>query len=35
MIVNQMFNFTPPHCEYVVNGVKLIFATQIGGAHVL
>jgi hypothetical protein len=30
---NIMFNFTPPHCEYVVNDGIKGNSNAIGGAH--
>ena len=33
--INQMFNFTPPHCGFVVKGGSLIIRNAKGGVHLL
>jgi hypothetical protein len=35
LIVKQMFNFTPPQYEYVVNRGGMIIRNAIGGVHLL
>lgn len=33
--INQMFNFTPLHCEFVVKGGNLTIRNAKGGVHLL